>query len=127
MGLVCRELPVRGGCRQWSVAPPGTTGPAAACGELAHLAGAGRPRRGKTRCGGGEWIHNLVETGQARRIVLVAPTADDVGDVMVEGERDLLAICPPDFRPRYEPSGGSPGIRRDGPVLPQGELDQPQI
>jgi phage terminase large subunit-like protein len=58
---------------------------------------------GKTRCGG-EWIRNLVETEQARRVALVAPTAADVRDVMVEGESGLLAISPPWFRPRYEPS-----------------------
>jgi hypothetical protein len=34
----------------------------------------------------------------------VAPTAADVRDVMVEGESGLLAVSPPWFRPRYEPS-----------------------
>jgi phage terminase large subunit-like protein len=40
----------------------------------------------------------------ARRIALVAPTAADARDVMVEGESGLLAIAPPADRPLYEPS-----------------------
>jgi len=40
----------------------------------------------------------------ARHIALVAPTAADVRDVMVEGESGLLAIAPPWDRPEYEPS-----------------------
>ena len=36
----------------------------------------------------------------ARRIALVAPTAADARDVMVEGESGLLAIAPPWDRPR---------------------------
>jgi len=35
---------------------------------------------------------------------LVAPTADDARDVMVEGESGILAICPPHERPHYQPS-----------------------
>lgn len=58
---------------------------------------------GKTRCGA-EWVRSLVEKRQARRIALVAPTAADVRDVMVEGESGILAVCPPWDRPRYEPS-----------------------
>jgi phage terminase large subunit-like protein len=53
----------------------------------------------KTRCGS-EWVRNLVETGQARRVALGAPTDDDVRDVMIKGKSGLLAISPPDFRPR---------------------------
>ena len=40
----------------------------------------------------------------ARRIALVAPTAADARDVMVEGESGLLTIAPPWDRPLYEPS-----------------------
>ncbi len=58
---------------------------------------------GKTRSGA-EWVRNLVETGQARRVALVGATAADVRDVMIEGESGLLAICPPSNRPVYEPS-----------------------
>lgn len=58
---------------------------------------------GKTRTGA-EWVRSLVESGAARRVALVAPTAADARDVMVEGESGLLAVCPPWDRPSYEPS-----------------------
>jgi predicted phage terminase large subunit-like protein len=40
----------------------------------------------------------------ARRVALVARTAADVRDVIVEGESGLLAISPPSERPVWEPS-----------------------
>jgi len=46
----------------------------------------------------------MVGVGKARRIALVAPTAADARGVMVEGESGLLAICPAEERPDYEPS-----------------------
>lgn len=49
-------------------------------------------------------MRDQVESGKARRVALVAPTAGDARDVIVEGESGLLAICPPWCRPRYEPS-----------------------
>jgi len=58
---------------------------------------------GKTRSGS-EWVRTLVETGAARRIALVAPTAADARDVMVEGESGILATAPSWCRPQYEPS-----------------------
>src|ERR1700755_2481053 len=58
---------------------------------------------GKTRAGA-EWVRMMVETGKAKRISLVAPTAHDARDVMVEGESGLLAVCPPWNRPDYEPT-----------------------
>jgi hypothetical protein len=58
---------------------------------------------GKTKAGA-EWVRYLAETGQARRIALVAPTEDDVRGVMVEGNSGILAVSPPWFRPRYYPS-----------------------
>jgi phage terminase large subunit-like protein len=58
---------------------------------------------GKTRSGA-EWVRGRIETGAARRVALVAPTAADARDVMVEGESGLVAVAPPEFRPRYEPS-----------------------
>lgn len=57
---------------------------------------------GKTRTGA-EWVREQVEAG-ARRIALVAETAADARDVMVEGESGLLSIYPPNDRPLYEPS-----------------------
>jgi phage terminase large subunit-like protein len=57
---------------------------------------------GKTRTGA-EWIKKRVRNG-ARRIALVAPTAADVRDIMVEGTSGILSIFPDDERPLYEPS-----------------------
>ena len=58
---------------------------------------------GKTRTGA-EWVRDQVETHGKRRVALVARTAADARDTMVEGESGILACCPPWFRPRYEPS-----------------------
>lgn len=58
---------------------------------------------GKTRCGA-EWVRERVESNLAKRIALVAPTAADARDTMVEGESGILAICPPWNKPQYEPS-----------------------
>ena len=58
---------------------------------------------GKTRTGA-EFVREQIDAGNARHIALVGATAADVRDTMVEGESGLLAIYPPDRRPRYEPS-----------------------
>ncbi len=58
---------------------------------------------GKTRTGA-EFMRAQVTARTARRLALVAPTAADVRNVMVEGESGILAISPPWDRPRYEPS-----------------------
>ncbi len=58
---------------------------------------------GKTRSGA-EFVRERVNLGEAKRVALVAPTAADARDVMVEGESGLLAISPPNERPLYEPS-----------------------
>lgn len=58
---------------------------------------------GKTRTGA-ETVRMWIESGQCKRVALVARTAADVRDVMVEGESGLLAICPSWFKPVYEPS-----------------------
>src|SRR5690349_5888828 len=58
---------------------------------------------GKTRTGA-ELVRTRVGAHVARRIALVAPTAADARDVMVEGESGLLAIAPPQQRPQYEPT-----------------------
>ncbi|HXD23239.1 MAG TPA: terminase family protein [Gemmatimonadaceae bacterium] len=58
---------------------------------------------GKTRSGA-EFINEQVRARRAKRIALVAATAPDARDVMVEGESGLLTISPPWFRPLYEPS-----------------------
>lgn len=64
---------------------------------------------GKTRCGS-EWVRSVacgqtpLAPGTHRRIAIVAETAADARDVMVEGESGILSVHPPDFRPLYEPS-----------------------
>jgi len=58
---------------------------------------------GKTRTGA-EWIRAEVESGRRGRLALVARTAADARDVIVEGESGILSVCPPWDRPHYEPS-----------------------
>ena len=58
---------------------------------------------GKTRAGA-EWIRARVGSGLGRRIALVAGTAADARNVMIEGESGLLAIAPAGDRPLFEPS-----------------------
>jgi phage terminase large subunit-like protein len=58
---------------------------------------------GKTRSGA-EWVRARIEHGHARRVALVAPTASDAREVMIEGESGLLATARPGFKPSYEPS-----------------------
>jgi phage terminase large subunit-like protein len=60
---------------------------------------------GKTRLAA-EWIREQAKyttTGQ-RRFALVARTAADVRDVIVEGESGIINISPPSEKPHYEPS-----------------------
>jgi phage terminase large subunit-like protein len=67
-----------------------------------NLAGRGY---GKTRVGA-ECIRGWVEESWDTpiRIAGVAETKSDARDVLVEGDSGILAICPPDKRPKYEPS-----------------------
>ena len=64
------------------------------------LAGRGA---GKTRCGA-EWVRECIcgtmplSAGAYGRVALVAETAADARDVIVEGPSGLLAIHPADFR-----------------------------
>ena len=46
----------------------------------------------------------VVASGAARRVALVARTAADVRDVLIEGESGILACCPAHERPVWEPS-----------------------
>lgn len=64
---------------------------------------------GKTRVGAEQvrsWAcgETPLSAGRYRRIALVAETAADARDVMVEGESGILQCHPPDCRPLYEPS-----------------------
>src|SRR5712692_2313520 len=56
---------------------------------------------GKTRVLS-EWTCGLAQSGRAGRIALVAPTAADARDVMVEGESGVLSVAPAWARPAYE-------------------------
>lgn len=58
---------------------------------------------GKTKTGA-ETTRRYVELGTYERIALIAPTAADARDVMIEGESGILSVSPPWFRPDYEPS-----------------------
>ena len=64
---------------------------------------------GKTRSGA-EWVRQMacgdtpLSKGLAGRFAIVAETAADARDVLVEGESGILRVHPPDFRPLYEPS-----------------------
>jgi phage terminase large subunit-like protein len=58
---------------------------------------------GKTRTGA-ELVRSRIAARSARRVALVAPTAGDARDVMVEGESGILAISPQWDRPSWEPS-----------------------
>jgi phage terminase large subunit-like protein len=53
---------------------------------------------GKTRSGA-EWVRQRVQ--RMSLVNLIAATADDARDIMVEGESGILAICPNGERPRY--------------------------
>jgi predicted phage terminase large subunit-like protein len=64
---------------------------------------------GKTRMGA-EWVRSMVcgatphSAGRYSRVALVAETAADARDVMVEGQSGLLSVHPKEYRPIYEPS-----------------------
>lgn len=74
--------------------------PAGDWGTWLVLAGRGW---GKTRVGA-EWVRMIVASRRAGRLALVAPTASDARDVMVEGDSGLLSVHPNVDRPIYEPS-----------------------
>lgn len=57
---------------------------------------------GKTRSGA-EWVHQQIESG-VMRIALVARTAADARDVIVEGESGILATAHPSRKPTWNPS-----------------------
>lgn len=62
---------------------------------------------GKTRAGA-EWVRARIEgarardPGLARRVALVGETYDQARDVMVMGDSGLIAVSPPDRRPKWE-------------------------
>lgn len=59
---------------------------------------------GKTRSAA-EWIREKARTSTVPlRFGLIARTAADVRDVIVEGDSGILAVTPPSERPEYQPS-----------------------
>jgi phage terminase large subunit-like protein len=80
--------------RPKQIAPPGTW--------RTWLILAGRAF-GKTRTGA-EYVRAAIEGERACRVALVAATAADARDVIVEGESGILAVSPPWNKPVYEPS-----------------------
>lgn len=58
---------------------------------------------GKTRTGS-EWVREEVDAGRAKRIALIAETAADGRDVIVEGDSGILSCYPEGKKPLYEPS-----------------------
>lgn len=64
---------------------------------------------GKTRAGS-EWVRSIVcgktplASGGYGRLALIAETAADARDVIVEGDSGILSVHHKDFRPTYEPS-----------------------
>jgi phage terminase large subunit-like protein len=62
---------------------------------------------GKTRIGAEtcrKWVTRAAERRRPIRLALIAETAADARDVLVEGESGILRISHPDFMPKYEPS-----------------------
>ena len=51
-----------------------------------------------------QWALAQAKAMPGSRGALVAPTAADARDVLVEGESGIMNVAPPDFRPLYEPS-----------------------
>lgn len=60
---------------------------------------------GKTRALA-QFVVTEAEEGRAGRIALCAPTEDDTRDIMVEGQSGLIAVSPPWFKPKFEPTLG---------------------
>lgn len=58
---------------------------------------------GKTTSGS-QFLREEVESGRSCRAALVAPTAADARDIVVEGKSGVLSVFPPMHRPLYEPS-----------------------
>ncbi len=53
---------------------------------------------GKTRTGA-EWVREQIK--QYPMVNLIAATADDARDIMIEGESGILSICPRNEQPKY--------------------------
>jgi phage terminase large subunit-like protein len=60
---------------------------------------------GKTRMGA-EWVRRMAAAEPMARIALVGATMAEARSVMVEGDSGILAVCPDEERPAWEPSLG---------------------
>jgi phage terminase large subunit-like protein len=60
---------------------------------------------GKTRMGA-EWVRRMAADDPLARIALVGATMAEARSVMVEGPSGILAVCPDEERPVWEPSLG---------------------
>jgi len=89
-----------GECRAHPRARPTQRPPAGDWRVWAYVAGRGA---GKTRAGA-SWIQRRVDDRTMKLGCLIAPTAADIRDVMVEGPSGLLNVAPPWNRPRFESS-----------------------
>ncbi len=58
---------------------------------------------GKTRTGA-EFIKNEIDAKRAGRVAIVAETAADARDTIVEGDSGIMSIYPRNARPTYEPT-----------------------
>ncbi len=58
---------------------------------------------GKTRMGA-EWVRRMAIANPTACIALVGATREQARAWMVENDNGLLGVCPPDERPRWEPS-----------------------
>lgn len=58
---------------------------------------------GKTRAGA-EWVRRYAQHNADTRIALVAASLVEARAIMVEGESGIMAVCPPENYPLFEPS-----------------------
>ncbi len=96
----CPGAPGPGECREHPRARTSQRPPEGDWRVWAYVAGRGA---GKTQAGAW-WIQKRVEAGTMKVGCLIAPTAADIRDVMVEGQSGLIAAAPPWCRPRFESS-----------------------
>ena len=89
-----------GDCRAHPRARPTQRPPEGDWRVWAYVAGRGA---GKTRAGA-SWIQHRVDNRTMKLGCLIAPTAADIRDVMVEGPSGLINVAPPWSRPRFEAS-----------------------
>ena len=114
----------RGGLARPTQLRPGTDGAAIqrdGWGVWLILAGRGF---GKTKTLSEDAIEDVAIRGK-RQLALVAPTARDIRDVLIEGPSGVLACSPPSWRPHYEPSLGHKLTWPNGAIAHGYSADEP--